>query len=533
MLFESGQAIRRSSGHLYTSVLPFSPPCHLKQQYGYALRSNYIFHGLPTGWGQHYLTIDLPGTTQSMAYSPDGTLIAVGIQSHGIYILNSSTGSEIVTFQDLGETTSVIFSPDGFRIAYAAGNKAYVRDVTTGKQLVTFVGHTEEIQTIAFASNGIQAITGSKDSTLGIWDSHTGQLLARHSSGWQRPSKLWQEEQVGGVTLSADKLTIARAIVIGVEIWDWHHNYPLRTLEGICTTVHFLYGNSTLITVPAWVFDQDLTIWDYHTGTKLKSITIHGDIHVSPFGPHLVKCDPLTGEVQVWNTETWRMVGRLVRGETLSGMRSLHCSIIAFSPSGRNLVQSSYRGHLIVREISSDCLGPGPSADTSLDAGVYIRAFVVSGDGSRVIGCWVFPQRAGLQSSIGAELRVWDVVTGDWRSTRLCELEFIEFTMASSHDGRLFMDHRRTSGEMNSTSFIHEANVPLRGPLSICRFWIHYQCLGYRHTRGPCHCKTGSQSSPSDYVLQRFESVGISTPVLGRRVCTSAIHRVIGSQGSF
>lgn len=211
----------------------------------------------------------------------------------------------------------------------------------------------------------------------------------------------------------------------------------------------------------------------------LKSIAIHGDIHVSPFGPLLVECDRRTGEVQAWNTETWRIVGRLVRGTTFAdSWVAYKYHIIAFSPSGRTLVHSSSSDHLIVREISSDWLGPCYSADTLRDIGAFLEKAAASDDGSRVICFWLFPQNKGSQNSRETEFRVWDVVNGGCRSTKLCEPPLSEFALASAPDGRLFMDFRVTSGEMNSTSFMHEANVPLHGPLSICRFSTHYQSLG-------------------------------------------------------
>ena len=46
-------------------------------------------------------------------------------------------------------------------------------DIFTGKEIKTFKGHTESVQSVAFSSNGKYALSGSRDHTIKIWDTKT------------------------------------------------------------------------------------------------------------------------------------------------------------------------------------------------------------------------------------------------------------------------------------------------------------------------------------------------------------------------
>jgi WD40 repeat protein len=43
-------------------------------------------------------------------------------------------------------------------------------DVATGREIRTFFGHEEPVNSVAFSSDGRTALSGSKDDTLRLWD---------------------------------------------------------------------------------------------------------------------------------------------------------------------------------------------------------------------------------------------------------------------------------------------------------------------------------------------------------------------------
>ena len=64
----------------------------------------------------------------------------------------------------------VAFSPDGSR-ALSGGADGLVRlwDVSTGKQLQVFKGHTKAVNAVAYSPEGRRFLSGGDDRTIRLW----------------------------------------------------------------------------------------------------------------------------------------------------------------------------------------------------------------------------------------------------------------------------------------------------------------------------------------------------------------------------
>jgi serine/threonine protein kinase len=70
-----------------------------------------------------------------------------------------------------GPVLSVAFSPDGGRLASGSGDGTVkVRDVRTGKEILTLKGHTSLVSSVAFSPDGHRLASGSSDNTVKVWD---------------------------------------------------------------------------------------------------------------------------------------------------------------------------------------------------------------------------------------------------------------------------------------------------------------------------------------------------------------------------
>jgi WD40 repeat protein len=114
----------------------------------------------------------------SLAFSPDGTKLAVGGRSPQIMVLDANTGAIVWTRQQPGlpQAMSVVFSPDGKSLAAGFGEyskdgvhsfKLY--DSATGQTTATYPGPKGGVNALAFDRSGRHlAVAGSE--IVEIWD---------------------------------------------------------------------------------------------------------------------------------------------------------------------------------------------------------------------------------------------------------------------------------------------------------------------------------------------------------------------------
>src|SRR5579883_1781375 len=119
----------------------------------------------------------------SVAFSPDGELIATAGFAGEIKLWKTKTAMEIASIQAPAIVMSIAFSPDGKSLATGleaggvqppAKNNAELYDVATGALIRHFEGHEWGISAVAFSPFGRLLATGSSDGTVGLWDVATG-----------------------------------------------------------------------------------------------------------------------------------------------------------------------------------------------------------------------------------------------------------------------------------------------------------------------------------------------------------------------
>ncbi|MDY7023563.1 MAG: NB-ARC domain-containing protein, partial [Cyanobacteriota bacterium] len=250
---------------------------------------------------------------RTVAFSPDGEMLASGGADRLVKLWNVRTGACIKTYSgQAGEVFSVAFSGDGSKIASGGGDCTIkLWDTQTGKCLKTCEGHTDWVRSVAFSPKADILASGSQDQTVRIWDVNTGETLNichEHQAGIRsvafnqngrllasgssdRTIKLWNGEtgeylktisgHTGGVYSVAfshqGDLLASGSADHTVRIWDCQSNQTIKTLHGHTNQifcVSFCPLDETLACVS---LDQTVKLWDIRRSQCLKTWSGHTD----------------------------------------------------------------------------------------------------------------------------------------------------------------------------------------------------------------------------------------------------------------
>jgi WD40 repeat protein len=283
----------------------------------------------------------------SIAFSPNGRelVIASGeylfsfrFRGYPIRFWDTQTGrtSQVLKGDD-GSARSVAFSPDGRMIASASQDGSVrIWDAQSQQALLTLRGHSQEAVAVVFSPDSRMLASGSSDETVKLWDTQNGKLLY---------SLEGHNNAVTSITFSADGQTLASAspdfwtTTVVVKLWNTQTGQSLRTLE--------LRAQSNVILSPdsrtlAYASERVVKLQDIQTNQVIQSFEGHtasiSSVAFSPDGQKLASASE-DGDVRLWNTQTGQLI------YSFQGYPNRVVSL-AFSPDGQKLASATEDGNV-------------------------------------------------------------------------------------------------------------------------------------------------------------------------------------------
>jgi WD40 repeat protein len=340
----------------------------------------------------------------SVAFSPDGKLLATGDASGEIRLWQVSDGKQLLMCHGhTGWVRSVTFSPDGNTLASASSDQTVrLWDVQTGQCLKTLQGHTQWVRSVAFSPDGKTLASGSGDYSIKLWDVSEGQCLdtLQGHTHW-----------VWSVAFSPDGATLASGSEDRtVKLWDISTRQCLKTFQEHTHWVRSVAFSPQGNILASGSGDRTVKLWDIHTGGCVKTFQGHTQrirsVAFSPQG-HTLASGSGDHTVKLWDIDSGRCI------KTLHGHNS-RLESVTFSPDGLILASVGEDRTMRLWEVNT-----GQCLKTLQGYASWIQSVAFSPNGVTL-----------ASGSEDRMVRLWDTSTGEclktWRGHQgwVCSLAF-------------------------------------------------------------------------------------------------------------
>lgn len=208
------------------------------------------------------------------------------------------------------EITAVAVSagePHEVRIATASKDKAAIIWDIWGKKKAKLIGHEDEISCITLTPSGKYAITGSKDKTVRIWNTVTGNCIA---------CLYGHADTITAIAISLDESLIATGCLDNrVYLWDSSTGDCIKILEGHTDIISCIALSSfgDYVISGGGEHDKSVRCWDTKTGDCIKELE-HEDAIASiaiSIDNKFIITSSLDDSLKVWKTDTWDPITKI------------------------------------------------------------------------------------------------------------------------------------------------------------------------------------------------------------------------------
>jgi len=345
----------------------------------------------------------------SVAFSPDGKMLAGGGFDGVIWLWNIGRGErrQILTPHNVVE--EVMFSPDGRTIVSSSGRDTRLWDVATG-EFKARLEDTTGTRNIVFNSDGI-ILYGASRNELRLWDPGTGKIKMRLDVESSHPTRPVFSPD-GQIIVSANQKDYR------VQLWNPQTGQLKRTLligdpkdiKAIMAakwvaSIAFSPDGRTL----AVSSNSEIAFWDSNTGEHKGTLIEKGSFYYLMFSPdgHTLAARSESG-IHLWNIDTTDIQKSELR-HTITDY-GWEVNSIAFSPDGKSLASGYERKNIKLWDVST---GQLKKVFKGHRYPLWVQSIAFSPNGETLASLSISIQGSGGK----AEILLWDAATGEYQVT--------------------------------------------------------------------------------------------------------------------
>jgi serine/threonine protein kinase len=256
----------------------------------------------------------------AVAFSADGKYLLSGGRDRTLRLWEAASGKELRTLSLPQEVNAVAFAPESDRVLSANGVSVRTWDVSSGKEIGRFSGHTDAVRCLALVPQDHRAVSGGDDRTVRVWDVQSGREILRFGR---------HTNAVTCVAVSAAALVLSGGRDQTLRLWDLRNGEEIRRFavpKGHVLSVAFSPDGRLAL---SGHFDTVLRLWEVPSGRELRRFQGHKQMVTagvfSPNGRHALSASQ-DRTVRLWDLDSGCEAG-CCEGHT-QGVTSL-----AWSPS--------------------------------------------------------------------------------------------------------------------------------------------------------------------------------------------------------
>jgi WD40 repeat protein len=215
----------------------------------------------------------------SCAFSPDGKILAFGCDSINFWNVNKGENLKILKGYP-GGNNMVLFSPTGDTLISGGGdNIIKFWDTKSGNVINTMTGHSFAVNSLAFRTHGgmiadknpnnplnydnINFAIGNRDSVIRLWDINTGNVI---------DTLIGHSNQINSIAFNPIGTILASSSTDStIKIWDMNLKKIKNTISSHTGTVTFSPDGSMLAS-GCGNWDGTIKLWDVNSFSLLRTL---------------------------------------------------------------------------------------------------------------------------------------------------------------------------------------------------------------------------------------------------------------------